>query len=131
DAARRLGQTEPAVQRAAREIERLAGVPLFDGGPRDIRLTPLGEVVAIHAALALREVAAAHEELREGAGIHDGRLVIGTLPLARTRLVPQAIVQMMQAHPAVRIEVVEGRYEQLVRSLRSGACDLIVGALRG
>lgn len=130
DAARRLGQTEPAVQRAAREIERLLGVALFDGGPRDIRLTPAGDTVAAQAALALREVAAAHEELREAAGLYDGRIVIGTLPLARTRIVPLAVVDLMQRYLSVRIEVVEGRYDQLVRSLRSGACDLIVGALR-
>lgn len=130
DAARRLGQTEPAVQRAAREIERLLGVALFDGGPRDIRLTPAGDTVATQAALALREVAAAHEELREARGVYDGRIVIGTLPLARTRVVPLAVVDLMQRYPDVRIEIVEGRYDQLVQSLRSGACDVIVGALR-
>ncbi len=130
DAARRMGQTEPAVQRAAREIERLLGVPLFDGGPRDIRLTPAGETVAIHAGLALKEIAAAHDELREETGVFDGRLVVGTLPLVRTRVVPEAVVALMQRHPAARIEVIDGSYDSLVRGLRSGACDMILGALR-
>ena len=130
-AARRLGQTEPAVQRAAREIEHILGLPLFEGVQHNLRLTPAGETVAQFSALALKEIALAHEELREMAGVFDGRIVIGTLPLSRTRLVPEAVVQVMQAFPDAKIEILDGTYSSLIRSLRTGACDVIVGALRG
>jgi DNA-binding transcriptional LysR family regulator len=129
-AARALGQTEPSVQRAAREAERIAGVALFDGSFRALRLTPAGETLARHAALTLREVAAARAELAEREGRFDGRLVIGTLPLVRTRIVPEAVVALTARHPHARIEIVDGPYEALVQALRLGACDMIVGALR-
>jgi LysR family transcriptional regulator, regulator for genes of the gallate degradation pathway len=130
-AARRLGQTEPSVQRAAREIERLTGLPLFDGVYRNLRLTPAGELLAAGASLALKEIATAHAELREHAGHYDGRLVIGTLPLVRTRIVPEAVVALTARHRAARVEIVDGSYESLAHALRIGACDVIVGALRG
>lgn len=130
-AARRLGQTEPAVQRAAREIEHILGLPLFEGVQYNLRLTQAGETVAQFSALALKEIALAHEELREMAGVFDGRIVVGTLPLSRTRLVPEAVVQVIQSFPDAKIEILDGTYGSLVRGLRTGACDVIVGALRG
>lgn len=129
-AARRLGLTEPAVQRAARGIETAMGVPLFDGQTHALRLTLAGEVVAAQAGLALRELTTTRDELREGRGLYDGKLVIATLPLVRTRIVPDAIVGLMARHPQARIKVIDGPYETLLRGLRSGACDLLVGALR-
>lgn len=130
-AARVMGVTEPAVQRAAREIERLLGAQLFDGSHRALRLTTAGETVAAQAGRALKEIAAAFDELREREGRYDGRLVIGTLPLARTRLVPEAVADLIARHPEARIEIIDGAYPALVRALRNGSCDLIVGALRG
>jgi LysR family transcriptional regulator, regulator for genes of the gallate degradation pathway len=129
-AARRQGLTEPAVQRAARGIETAMGVPLFEGQTHALRLTPAGEAVAAQAGLALRELSKARDELREGRGLYDGTLVIATLPLVRTRIVPDAIVALMARHPQARIKVIDGPYETLLRMLRSGACDLLVGALR-
>jgi DNA-binding transcriptional LysR family regulator len=129
-AARKLGQTEPSIQRAAREVERIAGVALFDGSFRALRLTPAGETLARHASLMLKEVAAAQAELREREGRFDGRLVVGTLPLVRTRIVPEAVVALTARYPEAQIEIVDGPYEQLAQSLRMGNCDLIVGALR-
>lgn len=66
----------------------------------------------------------------EHRGTFAGRLVIGTLPLPRTRIVPDAVVTLIHRYPAARIEIIDGTYQALVRAVRSGACDLIVGALR-
>lgn len=130
-AARSLGHTEPAVQRAARGIEQLVGVPLFEGQRHAMRLSAAGHILATQAGLALKEIAAARAELRERAGVFDGTLVIGTLPLVRTRIVPDAVVALMQRHPAARIQIIDGSYTSLLRALRNGSCDMIVGALRG
>ena len=129
-AARALGLAEPSVHRAARDIERLIGAPLFEGTFRALHLTPAGETLATCAALVLRELADARTELRERAGLFDGQLVIGTLPLVRTRIVPQAVVALMARHPGARVEILDGTYDTLLRQLRAGACDVIVGALR-
>lgn len=130
-AARRIGQTETSIQRACRNIEQIIGLPLIEGGQRNRSLTAPGRIVAAQASLALKELATAHAELREREGVFDGRLVIGALPLARTRLVPEAVVRLMARYPEARIEITDGSYEALVQRLRFGTCDMIVGALRG
>ena len=86
--------------------------------------------MAVFAALALKEIATARDEVLEHRGTFSGRLVIGTLPLPRTRIVPDAVVALMQRHLAARIEIIDGSYQTLARSLRTGACDMIVGGLR-
>lgn len=129
-AAQKLGQAEPSIQRAARDIERILGVPLFDGAFRSLRLTEAGEIVAAQASLALKEITTAFAELREHAGLFDGRLVIATLPLVRTKIVPEAVVALMRRNPQARIEILDGSYEGLIHGLSIGACDMLVGALR-
>lgn len=125
-----LGQTEASVQRAAKDLERVLGQPVMEGGRRNRTLTAMGQAVARRASLALREIEMAHAELREWRGLFDSRLVIGALPLARTRIVPRAVVRLLAKYPSATIEILDGAYGFLLQRLRLGACDMIVGALR-
>ncbi|UUP16690.1 LysR family transcriptional regulator [Nitratireductor thuwali] len=130
-AARLLGQSEPAVHRAARDAEASLNVPLFEGAGRAIRLSPLGRSAARWSRLALNELENAGAELGESEGRFEGRVPVGTLPLTRTSLVPRAIARVASRHPQAQFEIVEGRYDALVGDLEDGRIDLIVGALRG
>jgi LysR family transcriptional regulator, regulator for genes of the gallate degradation pathway len=125
-----LGQTEPAVQRAARAVERAAGIDLFTPGRRMIGLTQDGQRLAEAAGLALRELELAREDLAEAAGTFSGRVAVGTLPLIQASLLPDVIVQFTLDYPDARIEVLDGSYEDMLRSLKNGRADLILGALR-
>jgi DNA-binding transcriptional LysR family regulator len=130
-AATLLGQSEPSVQRAARDLERLGSAALFAGRQRTITLTAEGARVAERAGLALRELELARDEVNEAAGRVDGRLILGTLPLIRTAILPQAVIALAARHPEARIEILDGAYEDLLRRLRTGRADMILGALRG
>lgn len=128
--AQSMGQTEASVRRASKEVERIIGQPVLEGGQRNRVLSAAGTIVARRASLALREIDLAHSELRERRGVFDTRLVIGALPLARTQIVPRAAVQLLQKYPSARLEILDGSYEFLLQRLRLGACDMIIGALR-
>lgn len=129
-ASRRLGLTEPSVQRAARELEQIAAVALFDGAGRHLVLSPAGRLLARHATLVLKEMDAAFDEIRELSGAFDGRVVIGTLPLVRTRIVPAAVVALTEKRPEADVEIVDGPYDTLIQDLANGRVDMLVGALR-
>ncbi|WEX10539.1 LysR family transcriptional regulator [Chelativorans sp. AA-79] len=129
-AARLLGQAEPSVQRAARQLERIVRVPLFDGAYRSLRLTPAGAMLASHAHLILRELDSAGEEVREIDGRFDGRIVVGTLPLVRTKIIPAAIAKLSALRPEASIEILDGDYDSLIAALMTGKIDLLIGALR-
>ncbi|WP_417686829.1 LysR family transcriptional regulator [Roseibium sp.] len=130
-AARALNQSEPSVQRAAREIEGIIGLQLFSGGIRRVQLTQAGIDFAKTSSLVLKELDSAYEEVREYDGAFDGRIVIGTLPLVRTRIVPDAVVSLASKHPDATIGVLDGTYEDLLQGLETGVVDVLIGALRG
>ncbi|CAN7278299.1 LysR family transcriptional regulator [Rhizobium sp. LjRoot254] len=129
-AARSLDQSEPAVQRAAREAEVVVGTPLFEGSGRAIDLTPAGAVAARQFSLALAEFESARIQLMEARHRYEGRVSIGTLPLTRTFLVPDAVAVLAGRYPQAQFEILEGSYDALIGDLERGRIDMLVGALR-
>jgi DNA-binding transcriptional LysR family regulator len=56
--------------------------------------------------------------------------MVGTLPLARSSILPNAINALARVRPEVQVGVVDGPYDDLLHGLRHGKLDLIIGALR-
>lgn len=129
-AARAVGISQPSLHRAARDLEHLAGVPLFEKANSGILLTRPGAILAMQARLALVEYEQGLEELGEWRGEDSGGIVIGSMPLSRTFLLPTAITMLTRERPDARIEVVDGPYEDMLGALRRGDLDLLIGALR-
>lgn len=122
-AARAQGQGLPAVQRAARGLERAAGVALYRRGPAGTAVNEAGLELARRLGLARAELAQGLAELRSG----GARLAIGTLPL-----VPRAplVAAVGSAGQGLALSLIEGGYEELVAQLRAGRLDLVLGMLR-
>ncbi|MBV9882608.1 MAG: LysR family transcriptional regulator [Sphingomonadaceae bacterium] len=127
DAAQASNLSQPSLHRAVRDVERLSGVPLVERRGRGVRLTRAGQRLARGFSLAVAELQAALDEL---APADTGRIRIGAMPLARARLLPQAIARFHAGRPAARIEVEEGPHAELIERLRDGRLDFLVGALR-
>lgn len=129
-AARAIDQAQPSVHRAGRDLEKLAGVPLFERISHGVALTPHGRLLAMRASLAFKEIEAASEDLEEAKGVVRGQLTIGTLPLVRTELVPKAITDITTLYPEAEISIIDGPYDGQLTALRMGAIDVLIGALR-
>lgn len=129
-AARSIGISQPSLHRAARDLERLSGLTLFDASSRGVSLSPEAKIIAQHAKLAFAELDQGRAEVDEWKGSGSGRIVIGTMPLARTYILPKAILALMASHPQVGISVIDGPYDDLLYGLRHGDIDLLIGALR-
>jgi DNA-binding transcriptional LysR family regulator len=129
-AARVLGQARATVHRAARALERAVAVPLFEQTSFGVGTTRAALELARAAALAFREFEQAAAEVAALAGGEHGRTVIGAMPLARSELVPQAVLALLASHPAHRVAILDGSYDSMLGELRGGRADLLVGALR-
>lgn len=129
-AASTLGLSQPSVHRAAREAESVCGEPLFLRKAGGVEATPTARRLARLASQAFAELQQGIEEVREYQGRMDGSLRIGSLPLARTDLVPTAVTQLLAEYPDARVSIVDGPYEELLDMLLHGRIDMIVGALR-
>jgi DNA-binding transcriptional LysR family regulator len=129
-AARALGVSRPTLHRAMRSLGSLTGAVLFE--QTSFGLTPTREAarLARHAQLAFAELAQARAELAAAAGAEVGRTVVGVMPLARSALVPRALMAFADRHPAHTVELLDGTYESLLVALRGGRAHVLVGALR-
>lgn len=128
--AKQFGLTQSAVSLALREMEQGLGVALVSRSGVGISANAAGERLALHVRRAFAQLAQAEEEialLREGVG---GHVVVGTLSLARSWLLPQAILRVTREHPGIRISTIEGSFEHLASLLRAGEVDFLLGGVR-
>lgn len=123
--------TSPSnVHRAARDLERALGVPLFEKTSFGVTPTREAQRFALRVRLALRELDQALAEVRALEGDESGRTVIAALPLARSYLVPAALLEFSRLRPRHRVVIIEGTYAHLLAGLRGGEADVLIGALR-
>lgn len=107
-AASRLGYTQSSVSQQIAVLEKAAGGALFDrpGGPRPVRLTPLGAVLLTHGRDLIRRADAmtdAVDRFRAG----DSRIDIGTFQTVSNVLLPTVIRELRAAHPGCEIRLFE------------------------
>lgn len=129
-AARRLGLAQPTVHRAVTQIEQEVGRALFERRTFGILPNKQCERLAQAARLALYELDQADAELAALDGQEIGKIVIGAMPLARSAVLPQAILKFRKTHQRLPIHIVDGPYDQLLLGLRRGTIDMLIGALR-
>lgn len=129
-AARAGGLSRTAVHAAARQLERVLGVSLFETTSHGVQATREATRLARAARLAAAELAQAWAEVAAATGVDRGSTVIGAMPLARSVIVPAAIVRFATSRPRHAISVLDGPYESMLEALRSGVADVLIGALR-
>jgi LysR family transcriptional regulator, regulator for genes of the gallate degradation pathway len=129
-AAKALGIAEPTLHRPARDLERLMKISLFRRTPEGIGLSATGAELARQFALAGVEITTASEELAAHRGAAGTTITIGVLPLAPKRQLATVTEKLLRTRRPSRIVIEEASYDELVVALRSGAIDLIFGALR-
>src|SRR5437879_4747924 len=129
-AARRAGRARAAVHRAARQLERSLGTDLFEVTSFGVRPTREAARLALRTRLAFAEIAQAQAEVAAAQGTGSGSTVIGAMPLARSVLVPRAVLEFAALRPEHAISILDGPYESMLAALRRGSADVLIGALR-
>jgi LysR family transcriptional regulator, regulator for genes of the gallate degradation pathway len=129
-AARATRSSQPGIHRSTRALERLLGVPLFEKTSFGITPTREAEKLARRARLAFAEIEQARAEVHALRGGESGRTVVSALPLARSYLLPAALLEFTQVHPRHGVTIIEGTYQHLLSGLRFGESDVLIGALR-
>ena len=129
-AARRTGLSQPSIHRAGRDLERLAGMAFFTTTRKGTKLTRAGEAFARGTRLARDELRQGFDELNHLKGKDSTRITVGSMPLSRSMVLPTATHRILQEKSDVQIRNVDGPYGELLRALRHGELDFLIGALR-
>ena len=122
-----LGLSQTAVHRGVRELEVTLDRKLVERRGRGVHINFAGRRFGRSCRLAVGELEAALSEL--GLDPHNPIISIGTTPLARAFLVPEAMAMMVAEQYAAGFRVLEGSWGELVELLRDGYIDMIVGEL--
>jgi LysR family transcriptional regulator of gallate degradation len=125
-----LHVSQPAVSKALKELEQAFGVSLFERTSKGMIPTVHGESLVRRAKRALAELRIADEEISVLTGSVTGHVAIGTLPYARTLLVPRAVARLLAERPEIEVRIVDGTFRHLHSMLSLGELDFIVGAVR-
>ncbi|MBL4806798.1 MAG: LysR family transcriptional regulator [Rhodobacteraceae bacterium] len=129
-AGRLIGLSQPSVHRSVSNLENLSGLTLFRRSSTGTDPTEAGNALIRHAKLAYTEIRQGLNEISEFQGSDSTVIIVGSLPLARTHILPLAVHAMIECSENVQIRVVDGPYPELLRRLRHGDIDCLIGALR-
>jgi DNA-binding transcriptional LysR family regulator len=129
-AARATGVSQPTLHRAARTLERTLDARLFEKTSYGVVPTREAEKLSRRAHLAFVEIAQARADIDALDGRESGRTVIGSMPLARSFLIPNALIRFTREQPEHAVAIIDGTYEHLLGALQSGQADFLIGALR-
>jgi DNA-binding transcriptional LysR family regulator len=112
-AAARLGYTQSTISQQIAALEKAVGGAVFDrpGGPKPVRITPLGALVLAHGRGLLASAAAMAAALdRFKAG--DGRVDIGTFQSVSNVILPPVVRRLRDEHPGCDIRLFEEETDQ-------------------
>lgn len=129
NAARDMNVSQPAATKMIQELELDFGVRLFTRTNRGVIPTEAGDVLIRHCKLVFAQIASATQEIEDLNEGHSGRVVVGTLLAASSRLLPRAVGALLAERPGVAVRVVDGTNEMLMPALRSGEIDMVLGRL--
>jgi LysR family transcriptional regulator, regulator for genes of the gallate degradation pathway len=94
-ASRSIGVAQPALHRAARDLEKLLRAPLYGRSARGTTTTLQGSVLARRFNIALGEIRYAMEEINHRKGAVDATILVGTLSTSGAPLLARAIDRLL------------------------------------
>lgn len=124
-----LGYTQSAISRQVAAVEAAVGAPLFDRIARGVRLTEAGTVLVEHAAAVFAALDATETAIARIRERLEGRLVLGSIPVAMSVLVPRAIARLSRVNPDLHVSLHMSSTPILVERVHRGLLDIGVIAV--
>jgi LysR family transcriptional regulator, hydrogen peroxide-inducible genes activator len=121
--------SQPALSLQMKELEDLLGATLIERGPRQVRLTVLGEAFAARVRDILRSVDELGDLARASFSPLAGRLRIGVIPTVAPYLLPGVIQAIAARFPGLDLRPREAVTQRLLDDLNEGRLDTAILAL--
>jgi DNA-binding transcriptional LysR family regulator len=120
-AAAELHVAQPALSRAIARLEAELGVPLFDRRGRRVQLNRFGAMFLARAGRALGELEQGQHELRDAAGLAQGRVAVAAETL---RTLSGLVAGFLAGHPGVSFRLYQSSAPVMAAQLQAGEVDL-------
>jgi LysR family hydrogen peroxide-inducible transcriptional activator len=121
--------SQPTLSVALKKVEQRHGITLFERSSAEVRLTPLGQLVALQAERVLEEFGKLKEIATQGQDPLVGPLRLGVIYTIAPYLLPRLIPALHVRAPRMPMYLQENFTVSLAEQLRRGDLDVIVVAL--
>lgn len=123
-AAKELFISQSAVSQSIKSLEELTGSTLFIRGPRNAKLTSVGEMLFGHVEQAYHLLKTAEGKIREMQTLSLGEIKIGVGDTILRYLLIGFLQQFINDYPNIKIQIINRTTPGIIDSLKSGAVDL-------
>jgi LysR family hydrogen peroxide-inducible transcriptional activator len=121
--------SQPTLSVAIKKLEEELGVTLFERGPGEVAVTPVGQKIVEQAQRVLEEASQIRDLAAEGHDPLAGTLRLGAIHTIGPYLLPKLVPILRRRVPAMQLHITESFTHQLAESLRQGEVDAVVVAL--
>ena len=121
--------SQPALSVAVRELEDSIGAPLFERGPRKVRLSGFGAEFVRRTRAILRDIDELEDMARASRDASMDELRLGVIPTVAPYLLPTILAALDARWPALEVKVRETVTPNLVADLHEGRLDAAILAL--
>jgi DNA-binding transcriptional LysR family regulator len=115
-----------AINRHLIELEREIGTPLFERLPRGMRLTPAGEILALHIRSTLRDYLRAISDIQQLVAGERGEIRIACVESALAEILPEALARFSSAYPGIRARIQGLAAREAIEATVNEAVDVCI-----
>lgn len=123
-AAEKLHIAQPSLSQQVSKLEKELGVVLFQRSTSTVELTHAGETFVRQAQKIVDAMELLRREMDDISQLRKGKVVIGSMPITGSHLLPHVLPAFKQAYPDIEITLLEDSSMNLEKKTASGQTDL-------
>lgn len=121
-----LMNNQPNITRSMNNLERQLGCSLFIRSNRGVELTPEGQKLYGHVAIAFEQLQTAELELVSGNNLQSGTVTMSASETALHGILLPALKSFHSSYPGIRIRISNHSTSQAVQAVKNGLVDFAV-----
>lgn len=123
----RRSLSQASLQRAAHELERNLQCTLFHRTSDGLMVTHAGAQFGRSLQLAMQEIEWGISEIEAALGSFKSRISIGALPSGGSVLLSSVLEEFIADYPQVEVRIINENAAAMMKTLRDGAVDFVIG----
>jgi len=124
-----LGLSHASIRRGIRDLELIVQKQLYHRTGDGIVPTQAAIQFALEMKLALQEIELGIMDIETVQGSFNSRISVGAMPAGGSMLLASVLDEFVATHPRVGVTIISEYSSALLKSLRAGNVDFIVGLL--
>lgn len=121
-----LGNSQPNLSRCMNQLEHSLGCTLLVRSHQGVTLTPEGERLYAHVAVACRQLLLGEEEVAKAGGLEQGQVSLGVSETALHLFLLERLEKFHRDYPGIRLRISNHSTPQAIAALQAGLVDFAV-----